>query len=50
MPKTPTLEQRVRWHVAHAAACACREIPAKIVEELRKRGVSVPRARVGSRR
>jgi hypothetical protein len=30
MPPTPTMEQRVRWHTAHAKACGCREIPATV--------------------
>jgi hypothetical protein len=37
MPKNPTLAQRLRWHVAHAKACACREMPPAIKEALRKR-------------
>jgi hypothetical protein len=43
MPKNPTLVQRVRWHVAHAAACACREMPATVVSELRRRRIAVPK-------
>jgi hypothetical protein len=26
MPKNPTAEQRIAWHVAHTANCACRPI------------------------
>jgi hypothetical protein len=37
MPKNPTLDQRVRWHVSHAAACACREMPAGIATEVKRR-------------
>jgi hypothetical protein len=37
MPARPSLEQRLRWHVAHAKACACRKMPASIQAELRKR-------------
>ena len=43
MPKNPSLETRVRWHVAHAKACGCRGIPQPIVAELRRRGISVPK-------
>lgn len=43
MPKNATLDQRVRWHLEHAVECACRDIPDRIIAELRKRGVSVPR-------
>jgi hypothetical protein len=30
MPKNPSAEERLRWHVAHAAACACRPMPASL--------------------
>lgn len=30
MPKNPTEEQRLDWHEAHAAHCACREMPPKL--------------------
>jgi hypothetical protein len=30
MPKNATLEQRVAWHVGHAANCECRPMPASI--------------------
>ena len=38
MPPRASLDQRVTWHVAHAKACTCREMPASIVAELRRRG------------
>jgi hypothetical protein len=31
MPKNPTVEQRIRWHLAHQEQCKCRPIPAKLV-------------------
>jgi hypothetical protein len=40
MPSKATREQRIKWHVAHAAACGCRAIPESIrpdVEKLLKR-------------
>jgi hypothetical protein len=43
MPKNPSLEQRLRWHVAHARACSCREIPRSVATELRRRGLSMPK-------
>jgi len=30
MPKNPTRDERMAWHVAHAAACGCRPIPASL--------------------
>ncbi len=37
MPRNPTLEQRIRWHVEHAQKCACRPIPPKLLQEMEKR-------------
>jgi hypothetical protein len=50
MPRPATLEQRVSWHVAHAAACGCRPIPATLVTELKRRGRSVSRRFASVRR
>jgi len=30
MPKNPTTEQRIAWHVAHEKNCGCRPMPAKL--------------------
>jgi len=32
MPRNPTPQQRIDWHVAHAANCACRPMPKGVVE------------------
>lgn len=37
MPEKPTLEQRIEWHIAHAAHCACRDIPANLLHIIEKR-------------
>lgn len=39
MPEKPTLEQRIEWHLERSRECACREIPPKIQEEIKKRGL-----------
>ena len=36
MPKNPTIEQRVKWHLAHEKQCKCRPIPKTLLEELEK--------------
>ena len=41
MPKNPTLDQRIEWHVAHARACGCREITGKLRDEMPARGIDV---------
>jgi hypothetical protein len=37
MPRNATLQQRLRWHLAHSKACACREMPAGIRAAIRAR-------------
>jgi hypothetical protein len=39
MPENPTFEQRVAWHLAHQQNCACRPIPEKLAEAMKKRGI-----------
>ena len=41
MPKNATLDQRIEWHMAHAANCGCRDMPARIRAEIEKRGLVV---------
>ena len=42
MPKNPTLDQRIAWHLDHAKNCGCRPIAGKIRDEMLKRGIKVP--------
>lgn len=42
MPRNATLEQRLDWHVNHAANCNCREMPPSIRAELEARGLITP--------
>ncbi|MEP7254948.1 MAG: hypothetical protein ABI666_04180 [Ferruginibacter sp.] len=37
MPKNATQEQRIAWHMEHGKHCACREMPAKLKGEIKKR-------------
>ena len=39
MPKNPTLDQRVAWHVEHIKHCGCRKPTGLLLEELKKRGL-----------
>ena len=43
MPKNATLDQRIAWHLAHAANCGCRAIPEKLKAEMERRGIEIPR-------
>ncbi len=45
MPKNATIEERIHWHLAHAAACGCRDIPKSVTRELEARGLTVPTRR-----
>jgi hypothetical protein len=42
MPRNPTLDQRIEWHIAHAKHCGCRPIAGKLRDEMVKRGIEVP--------
>ncbi len=42
MPKNATLDQRIAWHVAHAKACDCRDIPAGVRAAMPARGIKAP--------
>ena len=37
MPKNPTLNERVIWHLSHAKNCDCRPLGGKILDEIKKR-------------
>jgi alpha-amylase/alpha-mannosidase (GH57 family) len=41
MPKNPSLEERIHWHLSHAKACKCREMPESIAKEIRKRKIKL---------
>ena len=32
MPKNPSLQQRIDWHLEHHKNCGCRELPSKLKE------------------
>ncbi|HEY3449193.1 MAG TPA: hypothetical protein VGK67_22745 [Myxococcales bacterium] len=44
MPKNPTTEQRVAWHLEHAKACSCRPIPEKLAALVAAHGGGKPKA------
>jgi hypothetical protein len=43
MPQKATRAQRIRWHAAHARACACCPVPASLRAEVAKIARRVPR-------
>ncbi|MEK6967737.1 MAG: hypothetical protein AABX51_03845 [Nanoarchaeota archaeon] len=36
MPKNPTFEQRMEWHIEHNKNCSCYPISNKLREEIKK--------------
>jgi len=49
MPRNASLEQRVKWHIGHAKACGCREVPKTILAEFKTRRIAVPNRLPGRR-
>lgn len=41
MPPRATFDQRVEWHIAHAAHCTCRPAPELVRAEIARRGVAL---------
>jgi len=41
MPANATIEQRIKWHIAHQKNCGCRPVPEKLMEEMKKRGIKL---------
>ncbi|MGE5804264.1 MAG: hypothetical protein ACM34M_00605 [Ignavibacteria bacterium] len=37
MPKNPTLEERISWHIEHSKKCNCRKMPESIKKEAERR-------------
>jgi hypothetical protein len=37
IPKNPTTDQRVKWHLEHAINCQCRPIDRTVLEKISKR-------------
>ena len=35
MPKNPTFEERIKWHLAHQKNCSCREISNKLLQAIK---------------
>jgi hypothetical protein len=43
MPKNPTLQQRIDWHLEHMEHCGCRtDIPPKLKAEMKKLKIEMP--------
>jgi len=41
MPPNAKLEQRIEWHIEHTMNCACRAMPAKIQNEIKRRKIKL---------
>jgi len=42
IPKNPSEETRVAWHLEHRKNCACRKMPEKIEKEISKKLQTIP--------
>jgi len=43
MPKNPTLQQRIDWHLAHQKNCGCHPgLPEKLKEQMKKLKIKIP--------
>ena len=40
LSRAASSDDRVKWHVEHAKVCGCRPIPARVLEEIERRGIS----------
>ena len=40
LSKNPSIEDGIRWHLAHREACACREMPESVRAEVEKRAAA----------
>jgi hypothetical protein len=40
MPRNPSLEQRIKWHMKHSKNCGCRPMPQSVAAEIKKRRMS----------
>lgn len=36
MPKNPTIDERMNWHLEHAKNCSCREMTEKLKQEIKE--------------
>jgi hypothetical protein len=45
LPRNATREERLEWHLMHAANCGCRPMPDSIRRELESRGLVEPSPR-----
>jgi hypothetical protein len=41
MPANANMEQRIQWHVEHARECGCREVPEKLMDEIKRRKIKM---------
>jgi len=42
MPKNPTIDERIAWHMEHLKNCQCRtDFPPKLKEEMNERGIKI---------
>lgn len=45
MPKNPSLDQRIEWHLEHQKNCSCRPIPVNLIGEIGRRRLESNRSK-----
>jgi hypothetical protein len=43
MPKNPTPQQKIDWHIEHAKHCQCRPIPESVLTLMKEHKVALPK-------
>jgi hypothetical protein len=41
MPKNATVDERIKWHLAHSKNCSCRPIPSKLLEKMKSNKIKI---------
>jgi hypothetical protein len=45
MPKNPTMDERIKWHIEHEKYCRCRPIPETVLEAIKKQTTNPPQVK-----
>ena len=40
MPKNPTIDERIQWHLEHEKNCQCRPIPPSLRKKIKELGIA----------
>lgn len=46
MPQNPSLEDRIKWAIRHEKNCGCRPISKNLLEEIKKRKLTITKNKI----